>query len=136
MLRRNIGKIVVGGLLSLMLTASFAGTIVLLSLPVQPAQAAGVLTKTVTKIFPTANEVGFRLILKDDDRPDLADPNGVVIDKVYKANVPPGDMANTVRDELGAQAQRDIDAYKALRARYDSAAYDIKVAQIDGALTL
>jgi len=94
------------------------------------------LAKTVTKMFPTASEVGFRLVLTYDDRPDLGSGIQVVLNKTYKASVPPGEMANQVRDDLGAQAQTDIDAYKALRARYDNATYGQKVAQIDGALQL
>lgn len=94
------------------------------------------LAKTVTKMFPTASEVGFRLVLTDDNRPDLGSGMQAVLSKTYSASVPPGDMANEIRDDLGRQAQVDIDTYKALRARYDNATYDAKVAQIDGALIL
>jgi hypothetical protein len=132
MLRRNIGKAVIGGLV---LTV-WLSIVIWSFLPAQPALAAGVLAKTVTKMFPTANRIGFHLVVTDDDRPDLGPGAQIVISKTYSANVPPGDMANAVRDELGSQAQKDIDAYKSLRARYDNATYDTKVAQIDGALTL
>lgn len=132
MLRRNLGKIALGTLLTLA-TLSLYTWLVLLA---QPAQAAGVLTKTVTKMFPTASQVGFRLVVTDDDRPDLGLGAQVVLSKMYSASVPPGEMANDIRDDLGRQAQDDINAYKALRARYDNPTYDTKIAQIDGALQI
>ncbi len=130
--RRNIGRIIYHSLVSV----AFLALVIWFSLPARPVQAAGILAKTVTKMFPTESTVGFHLILTDDDRPVLGAGVQVVLSKTYSASVPPGEMANDVRDKLGAQAQKDIDAYKALRARYDSPTYDTKVAQIDGALQL
>lgn len=95
------------------------------------------LTKTVTKMFPTPSTVGIHLVITDDDRPDLGEGAQVVINTVIDEQYVAGeDMANDVRDKIGARAQKAIDRYKALRAVYDKETYDTKVGQIEGALTL
>lgn len=98
------------------------------------------LAKTVTKMFPTPNKIGINLVVTDDGRDDL-EPLGpgvkVVISKTISRQFITGqDMANEVRDDIGREAQRLIDEYKVLKARFDNATYSTKVSQINGALTL
>lgn len=96
------------------------------------------LTATLTKMFPTEDEVGINLVLTDDDRDDL-EPIGpgtkTVLTQTFSAQYVTGqDMSNEVRDELGKRAQEAIDRYKMLRARFINPVYDTKVGQIQGAL--
>ena len=87
------------------------------------------LTKTVTKVFPTPNHVGLHLELKDD---------GVaVIDTDYMEQWASGtDVPNEVKLKIGKRMQVDIDAYKALKARFDAAAYDTAAQQVEDGLVL
>lgn len=95
------------------------------------------LTKTVTKMWPDKNWVGLVLVVTDDNRADLGIGAQEVINATVKRQFVKGtDMTNTIRDELGADAQALIDKYKDERALYDNATYTTKIAQIDGALTL
>lgn len=95
------------------------------------------LAKTLTKMFPTPNDVGINLIVTDNDRPDLGTGEQVVISETISRNYVKGqDMPNKIRDDIGEVAQRLIDDYKSQRAEYDKVAYQTKVNQIDGALTL
>jgi len=95
------------------------------------------LTKTVTKMFPTPDTVGIRLVLKDDNRPDLGPGEQVVIDQTFSNNFNAGSgMANEVRDEIFRAAQEAIDNYKKCSAIYAAASYQTAVTQIDNALTL
>ena len=95
------------------------------------------LAKAVAKMFPTENRVGIRLIITDDERPDLgAGAQEVINTTISEQYVAGEDMSNDVRDRLGVRAQKMIDKYKVLQARYASPTYDTKVTQIDGALTL
>lgn len=99
-------------------------------IPLQRAQAApGGLTVTVTKVFPDANHVGLHLVLTDD---------GVtVIDKDYMHQWALGtDVPNEVKVRIGERMQADIDAYKALSARYNAAAYDTAASQVEAGLNL
>ena len=137
MLRRNIGKIVVSGMLLIMLY----GLLILCLLPAKPAQAAGVLTKTVTKMFPTKNRatgmlVGIHLVITDDDRPDLGPGEQVVINETISRQLESGGMSSAIATEIGEQAQKYIDDYKALRSKYDNATYDTRIGQINSALNL
>ena len=92
------------------------------------------LTKTVTKVFPTPNHVGLHLKLIDDSR-DPAEQ--MVIDKDYMEQWASGtDVPNEVKVEIGKRMQADIDAYKALLARYNAAAYDTAASQVETGLTL
>ena len=98
------------------------------------------LVATLTKMFPTENRVGIKLILTDNDRDDL-EPVGpgvkVVLTQTFSGQYVTGqDMANKVRDEIGRQAQEAIDKYKRLRAIFVNSVYDTKVAQIQGALNV
>ncbi len=87
------------------------------------------LTKTVTRVFPDANHVGLHLELKNDDV--------VVIDKDYMEQWASGtDVPNEVKQRIGARMQADIDEYKALLARYNAAAYDTAVSQVEAGLTV
>ena len=87
------------------------------------------LTKTVTKMFPTNNLVGMHLKLEDD--------GVMVIDKDFTENYTPGQGAtNTVRDSIGRKMQAAIDEYKKLKAMYDSSAYETARTQIDNNLQL
>lgn len=94
------------------------------------------LAKTVTKMWPTENKIGIHLVITDNDRPDLGEDEQEVIKETFSRNVPKGDMANKVRDELELEAQAEINRYKALRARYDNPIYQTKVTQIDNNLKL
>lgn len=95
------------------------------------------LEKTVTKMWPTENEVGINLTLTDNDRPDLGEGVQVVRNRTFKANIPTdADMSDEVQQELGKKAQATIDNYKKLRAKYDKPAYGTKVTQISNNLTL
>ncbi len=87
------------------------------------------LTKTVTRVFPTANHVGLHLELKDD--------GVVVIDKDYMHQwASDTDVPNDVKQAIGARMQVDIDAYKALATRYNAAAYDTAASQVEAGLVL
>ena len=95
------------------------------------------LAKTVTKMFPTPNRVGIKLIVTDDDRPDLGVGVKVVINITISRNYVRGqDMPNVIRDDIGNEAQKRINEYKSLRADFDRAGYQTKVTQIDNALTI
>ncbi len=98
------------------------------------------LTKTVTKMFPTAKVVGIHLKLEDDDRLDLDPTVGmkhIVIDKDFSESFTKGEGATTaVKQAIGKKAQAAIDEYKEARAMFVSATYETARTQIDGALTL
>ena len=87
------------------------------------------LTKTVTKVMPDDNNVKFHLELTDDAV--------VVIDKTYSSQYSPG-IGPTVTNRTDTQAamQRDIDAYKALKATYDLPAYQAAATAIQDGLEL
>lgn len=99
------------------------------------------LTKTVTKVFPIesrgSQRVGIRLVLIDDDRPDLGTGTHVVIDEpfttVRATGTPPDTQDKT---KIGQEAQAAIDKYKRCKNAFDSAAYETARLQIDGGLTL
>lgn len=95
------------------------------------------MAKTLTKMFPTENEIGIVLVLTDDDRPDLGTGARVVISETFKRNIPANaDMTDKIQQELGLEAQAAIDRYKKLRAYYDKPAYGTKVNQINNNLNL
>ena len=95
------------------------------------------LSKVVTRMFPTANTIGIRLILVDTDRADLGGVRQVVIDSVFTGQYAEGEnMSDDVQADLEQQAQDAIDDYKALKAVFDATAYQTFVTAIDNALTL
>jgi len=95
------------------------------------------LAKTVTKMFPTANTIGINLVITDDDRPDLGAGAQVVISGTIERNLPSAEiMADEIAIDIGKEAQRLINSYKSLRAKYDKPDYGTKVSQIDSALKL
>ena len=87
------------------------------------------LTKTVTKVFPTENEVGLHLKLQDD---------GItVIDDDFIENFAVGEsIPNEVRDSIGHRMQAAINKYKKLKSRFDAAVYETVRTQIDSNLIL
>jgi hypothetical protein len=87
------------------------------------------LEPTVTKVMPDANYVKFRL--------ELTDGAEVVIDKVYPSQYNPAD-GPTEANKIEAQAamQKDINAYKALKATYDRPAYAASAAAIQAGLEI
>jgi len=92
------------------------------------------LTKTITKMFPTENTVGIHLKLVDDSRPV---DEQVVIDADFAENYSVGeDIPNKVRDKIGNRIQVAINRYKALKARFDNPKYETVRSQIDSNLTL
>ena len=99
-------------------------------IPLQRAHAQeDVLTKVVTVVFPAANHVGLHLELKND--------GVVVIDKDYMEQWASGTtVALEVKQRIGARMQADIDAYKALLARYKHADYALAATQVDAGLEL
>ena len=95
------------------------------------------LSKTVTKAFPTLNHIGIHLRLTDDARPDLGPGVQTVIDTDFTEQFIPGSgMANTIRDAVGNAAQAAIDEYKKCRDVYTAAAFDTAVTQINNALEI
>ena len=92
------------------------------------------LTKTVTKAFPGPNHVGLHLKFVDDSR-DPADQ--IVIDKDYMEQWASG---TTIPDKVIAKIQRDmqddINAYKALSARFNHGAYGDARNTVDAGLIL
>lgn len=99
------------------------------------------LTKTVTKIFPTESRgsqtVGVRLVLTDDDRPDLGVGIHTVIDESFTTVREPGTLPNTAdKIKIGQDAQAAIDKYKRCKAAFENAAYETTRAQIDGGLSI
>jgi len=95
------------------------------------------LDKTVTRIFPTDNEIGIHLVLTDDERPDLGEGAQVVVNETFTRNIPTAiNMTDKVRDELGLEAQAEINHYKRLREIYDKPLYQTKVNQIKNNLTV
>ena len=92
------------------------------------------LTKTVTKVFPDANHVIFHLKLEDDTR---IPTKQVVIDKDYRHQWASGtSVQNEVKQEIGAEMQVDIDAYKVLAARFNHTDYGTAASQIEAGLVL
>ncbi len=92
------------------------------------------LAKTVTKVFPTANHVGLHLKLIDDSRDS---DEQTVIDKDYMHQWASGtDVPNEVKVEIGKRMQVDINAYKALAARYNAYAYSTAASQVEAGLVL
>lgn len=94
------------------------------------------LTKTVTKAFPTDNTVGIHLVLTDDNRPDKGSGAQKVIDQDFMENFTGGDMTTEVKQAIGKQAQKAIDSYKARAQRFASVAYETGRSQIDAGLVL
>jgi len=89
------------------------------------------------KMFPTPSTVGMHLVVTDSDRPDLGEGAQVVIDvPIVEQFVRGEDISNDTRDEIGKRAQDFINEYKELRETYDIPAYQTKIDQIVGALTL
>lgn len=87
------------------------------------------LTKTVTKVFPTENKVGLHLELKDDDV--------VVINQNFIRDYSPEEgIVNKIRDSIGNEMQAAIDKYKKLKDRFNASAYETVRTQIDNNLTL
>jgi hypothetical protein len=74
------------------------------------------LTPVVTKVMPDDNNVKFHL--------ELTDGVVVVIDKTYPTQYDPtAGPTEANRIEAQAAMQKDIDAYKALKATFDRPAY-------------
>lgn len=99
------------------------------------------LAKTVTKIFPTESRrsqtVGIRLVLTDDDRPDLGIGTHVVIDEPFTTVREPGTPPDTNdKTEMVRKAQAAIDKYKRCKNAFESDAYKTARSEIDGGLTL
>lgn len=99
------------------------------------------LAKTVTKVFPiesrVSQAVGIRLILTDDDRPDLGTGTHVVIDEQFTTVRAIGTPPNTEdKIKINTNAQAAIDKYKRCKNAFESAAYETARSQIDGGLTL
>lgn len=99
------------------------------------------LAKTVTKVFPTESRcsqtVGIRLVLTDDDRPDLGAGTHVVVDEPFTTVRETGTPPNTKdKTKIGQEAQAAIDKYKRCKSAFDSAAYETARTQIDGGLEL
>ena len=92
------------------------------------------LSKTVTKVFPDANHVVFHLQLVDNTR----DPSEqTVIDKDYRHQWASGtSVQNEVKQAIGAEMQKDINAYKALATRFNHEDYGTAASQIDAGLNL
>ena len=98
------------------------------------------LANNSSRMWPDENWVGINVVITDDDRPDL-EPLGpgakVVVNQIVKRQYVSGqDMPNKTRDEIGNEAQKLIEDYKALITKYDNPVYIIKTDQIIGALTL
>lgn len=87
------------------------------------------LTKIVTKVFPTENTAGLHL--------ELQDSGVVVIDQDFTRDYSPGEgIANEIRDSIGEEMQAAIDKYKLLKNRFDAPAYETVRTQVDNNLTL
>ena len=94
------------------------------------------LTKTLIKIWPSDNDIGIHLVLRDDDRPDLGAGERIVVKRTFRRNIPAGvEMSEKVEKELEKDAQAAIDNYKKLRANYETV-YSDKVSKIDSNLKL
>lgn len=92
------------------------------------------LTKTVTKMFPTPNHVGLHLKLVDDSREA---GEQTVIDKDYMEQWASGtNVPNEVKQRIGGRMQADIDAYKALVARFNHDDYNTAASQVEAGLVL
>jgi len=94
------------------------------------------LSKTVTKAFPSENMVGVHVKVTDDDRADLGVGPQTVIDQDFMENFTGGDATAPVKISIGNQAQEAIDNYKKRRAKFVSAAYETMRTQIDAGLIL
>jgi hypothetical protein len=92
---------------------------------------------TCTRVFPDPNHVGMRLIVTDDDRPDLGSGEQVVINATIKRQFESGNNLDLkMRDSIKDEAQKLIDDYKVLRDLYNDSAYINGATFIEGALTL
>lgn len=81
------------------------------------------LTKTITKIMPTKNQIGVHLKLEDDAHPDpLQTGNIVVIDEDITDNFS-GDPTVDNRAEIARKVQRRVNEYKVNKAMYLKAVY-------------
>jgi hypothetical protein len=89
------------------------------------------LAKTVSMKFPTKNHGGIRLILTDDQRPDLGPGPQTVIDEEILENYS-GDITQAVIDSLVKQAQKKVDAYRERRDGFDKTEYQDAATTIDG----
>lgn len=90
-----------------------------------------------TRMWPDENWIGINVVITDDDRPDLGTGEQTVISAVVKRQYVKGeDITYEVRVEIGKEAQKLIDDYKALRVRYKNSVYISKTDQIIGALKL
>jgi len=89
------------------------------------------LSKEVTKLFPSPNKIGMRLVLADTDEGCSG------FTKDYWQQFSPGDGATTaIKQKIGRDMQRDIDRYKALKTVYEADAFDTAVTQISNALEI
>jgi hypothetical protein len=94
------------------------------------------LTKVVTKIMPTPNQIGIHLLLQDDNHPITAG-TVTVIDEDFTENYSAGQgMSDAVRNAVGKKAQEAIDEYIANKKLYNKTAYGTAVTQISNALVL
>ncbi len=93
------------------------------------------LGKSVSMVFPRKNHGGIRLILTDDNRPDLGPGVQTVIDEDIYENYS-GDITPQVIASLKKQAQKKIDDYRVLQAGNDDTDYQDAAATIDGQLDL
>lgn len=122
------GKIVVGGMVSLVLIAILIWCL----LPVKTARA-NTITKSVTKALPiNTNEVAFKLVIVDNDHP-LEAGDVTVIDKIYRESYSTGTIGQ-VRTEIAKRMQADIDNYKDVKNLVNNAAYETARSIIESAL--
>lgn len=87
------------------------------------------LTKTVTKIMPTKNQIGVRLLLEDDSHP-ITPGTVVVIDEDVTDNYSNEPTVEN-RAEIARKVQAKIDDYKRDKAMYLNANYTNAVSWID-----
>lgn len=79
------------------------------------------LTKTITKIMPTKNQIGVHLKLEDDAHP-ITTGLVVVIDEDVTDNFS-ADPTTENRAEIARKVQAKIDEYKVNKAMYLKAVY-------------
>lgn len=95
------------------------------------------LYKTVTKIFPTRDLVGYHLKLEDDDRPDLGTDKQVVIDHDFTESYTRGaGVTTSVRNSINNAMQRAVDNYKELKKEFKTTAYKNAETQISDNLKI
>lgn len=89
------------------------------------------------KVWPAKNNMGYHVVITDNDRPDLGVGAQVVIDTVKTVNVAAGEPPTAdQRDKVMGEIQAIINQYKTERTQYDIPAYETSASYVASNLNL